>query len=143
MISQLKAVPFYKTRGCDEFKIFVTATFNYHHIYDVNYRWFDGWKGKDMGNYFKCSDSCGNEIEFYANKYLIKTKYNANSLPLPTTLDCFLLDMERVGVDLYWNDEIVEKYSPRNMLSKESIHKYYFDLLTRMGKSFEISPLEK
>ncbi len=141
MIKQIRAVPYYQTKGCDEFNEFVNQPFVCSHLFDINDRIFDGWKGKDMISWVTCKNNDNVIIEFYPDKYIIKSK-STYTLPLPLTIDTFLSDMDRIGIDIYWGEHIVIAHCPRNILKTTEIHQYYVDLLTKIEKAFEIMPVK-
>lgn len=73
---------------------------------------FKYWTQSEFGNDFcNVKDNC---IYFQTDSYVIRTdKHKSESgirFPLPKTLDDFIRDCERVGVELYWKEEIGKKY---------------------------------
>ena len=137
MFKQIRAVPYYQTKGCDKFHEFVKQPFACSQLYDINEKIFDGWKGRDMINWIVCKNSDNVIIEFYPDKYTIKSK-STYTLPLPPTIDVFLSDMDRIGIDMFWSAHIVNEQCPRNIMKTTEIQQYYVDLLTRIEKGFEI-----
>lgn len=62
-----------------------------------------------------------------------------NITPLPTTLNDFINDMHRLGVDLYWGDWIEREYEPKDFLAQNKIEDYYVDLLNSIDKGHELT----
>jgi hypothetical protein len=59
-------------------------------------------------------------------------------LSIPTTIDDFINDMNRFGVQLYWTEWIDNNFEPKDYLKSDEIKEYYSNLLLRMGKSHEL-----
>lgn len=100
---------------------------------------FDEWVGKDMGAWHKFTcDS--HELEFYATTYKIKEikPNNVVELPIPVTINDFINDCYRMGVDLIWSDFVDINYEPHEYLNQKQIIEYYSDLLNKMEKLNEL-----
>jgi hypothetical protein len=73
---------------------------------------FKYWMKSEFGSDFtNVKDNC---IYFQSDCYVIRVDKNRPEtgvrLPLPQTLDDFISDCNRVGIELYWKDEVVKKY---------------------------------
>jgi len=73
---------------------------------------FKYWMKSEFGSDFtNVKDNC---IYFQSNCYVIRTDKNRPDtgvrLPLPQTLDDFISDCNRVGVELYWKEEVIKKH---------------------------------
>jgi len=78
-------------------------------------------------------------LEFYPSGfYNIKKNGNGYQLKFPDTVDNFITDMDRYGVQLYWTSWIDENFEPKEYLHKDEIRAYFTDLLTKMKKSHEL-----
>lgn len=97
---------------------------NHTHDNDNEEAEYDAWKDaekKILFKYWMCSefksdfynvkDNC---IYFLSDHYMIRQDKNNPEteikLPLPETVDDFIRDCERAGIELYWKDEVVKKY---------------------------------
>jgi hypothetical protein len=101
---------------------------------------FDGWRGKDMGTWYRYTSDDNVVLEFYSNEYNILLPYNKikQTLPFPKSLNEFINDMCKYNVQLYWGDWIDENFEPQEYLNNENIRQYYVDLLAKMDKSHEL-----
>lgn len=141
----IKTVPFIKTLGSEKFKDFLALPFTIDMLYPVfNEKsvdlLFEDWHGKNMINWHRFT----NEdiiLEFYANHYVIRknkpetVKY---MLSIPESINDFINDMDRFGIQLYWTTWVDENFKPKEYLQKENIKDYYSDLLIRIGKPDEL-----
>jgi hypothetical protein len=130
-----KVVPFIETIGNDKFKQFLIQSFSVEMLKEI----FDGWRGKDMGSWYKYTNQHGVVLELYPTQYIIVfpkgVKYTQ---PLPVTLNDFINDMLRFGVELYWGEYMDMNFEPKDYFHKDEIRDYFVDLLTKMGKSHEL-----
>lgn len=73
---------------------------------------FKYWMKSEFGNDF--INVKGNCIYFKTDSYVIRTDRDnpetAVIFPLPSTLDDFINDCNRVGIELYWKENVVNKY---------------------------------
>ena len=139
----IKVVPYIQTIGCERFKEFLTVPFSIDMLASITNDksvdvLFDGWRGKNMMNWYKFTDDDNNVLEFYANYYNIKTKTTSNQFPIPKTIGDFINDMTRINIQLYWSEWMNENFEPKEYFDKDEISNYYADLLNRIGKSFEV-----
>ena len=138
--------PYIKTLGKERFKKFLMRPFTIDMLAPVFGdksvdTLFDGWRGKDMVNWYKFTNENGVVLEFYPeNTYIIKDKKSekAYQLKTPKTIDCFINDMVNLDIPLYWSQWIDENFEPKEYLAANGIRDYYADLLARMGKSQEL-----
>ncbi len=73
---------------------------------------FKYWMISEFGNdFYNLNDNC---IYFLTDSYVIRTDKNKSEtgvrLPLPQTIDDFIRDCNRVGIELYWKEEVVKKH---------------------------------
>jgi len=144
----IKVTPFIETSGSDKFKQFLATPFTIDMLYPIfNDKscetLFEGWKGKNMLSWYKFTNDNECILEFYADYYVIKKaigkiKTVVYQLPLPTTINAFINDMQRFGIQLYWMQWIDDNFEPKDYLHKDGIRAYYEDLLGKMDKSFEL-----
>lgn len=143
----IKVIPFNQTRGSENFKMFLETPFTMDTLYPIfgdksKETLFEDWRGKDMlGNWYKfISDDF--ILEFYPTYYTLKKNKPADSikymLSIPKTINEFINDMIRFGVQLYWTNSIDQKFEPKDYLHVDEIKEYWSDLLGRMGKSHEL-----
>jgi len=140
-------VPYKETKGSEGFKEFLATPFTIDMLYPVfgnksRDTLFDEWRGKDMLNGWSKFTSDDYTLEFYPTYYTIKKNKPVDSiqymLSLPVTIDDFINDMNRFGVQLYWTEWIDQNFEPKEYLSVDEIKNYWTDLLAKMGKSHEL-----
>lgn len=139
----IKTTPFSKTIGSEKFKEFLDKEFNFDILDPVSPNLlFEGWRNR--GNLtgwskYMCEDYT---LECYPTYYTIKKNKPADSisymLSIPESVDCFINDMDRFGVQLYWVDKIDLMFEPKEYLHTDNIKGYFEDLLSKMGKSHEL-----
>jgi len=143
----IKVVPFSQTKGSKNFKMFLETPFTIDVLYPIfgdksNETLFEDWRGKDMLNGWYKFTSDEFTLEFHSTYYEIKKNKPANSikymLSIPKTINEFINDMDRFGVQLHWIDIIDQKFEPKDYLHVDEIKEYWNDLLGRMGKSHEL-----
>ena len=143
----IKAVSYSKTKGSEKFKKFLASPFSVDMVYPVYgdkscETLFEDWRGKDMLNGMCRLRNDEYTLEFYPTYYTIKKKKPADSieymLSIPATLDDFITDMERFGVQLFWTKMIDETFEPKEYLHEDEIEQYFIELLLKMGKSHEL-----
>jgi hypothetical protein len=143
----IKVTPFILTVENEKFKNFLMQPFTIDVLYPVFgdksvITLFEGWKGKDMLKWYKLTNNKKIVLEFYPNNTFTIKKIEGNvtyQLTFPKTINNFINDMDRFGVELYWTDWIDENFEPKDYMNKDEISKYYSDLLKRMDKSHEIN----
>ena len=141
----IKAVPYIQTSGSEKFKDFLNKPFTLDMLFPVfNDKscdlLFEDWRGKDMINWFKFTNDDGVVLEFYPDKFIIKKskKHITYQLQMPITINDFIIDCERYGIDLYWTTWIDLNFEPKEYLHAGQIKTYWADLLNKMGKSHEL-----
>lgn len=134
-----------ETIGTVKFKKFIANKFEIDMLYPVSkdtstVALFNRWKGKDMFSWHKFTDDNDNVLEFYADYYIIKKAKSTNNyrLPIPRTINDFINDMNRLGIDLYWSEFIDLNFEPSDYLGKNEIGVYFSNLLNKIDKSNEI-----
>lgn len=60
------------------------------------------------------------------------------SIPTPTTIDEFISDMNRIGIELFWKKSIITKYQPQFLIDKDKIEMFQRVNLNNINKSFEL-----
>lgn len=140
----IKVVSYIRTLGHERFKEFIDKPFSIDMLFPVfddksGNLLFHGWKGKDMLNWYKFINDDNIILEFYPEEtYIIKKNTKSYQLTTPKTINEFIGDMERLGIQLYWSKWIDENFEPKEYLPAEEIKNYYFNLLSKMGKSHEL-----
>lgn len=139
MIKPFKIAPYSMTRGNDQYKKYIDQDFSHQMLQTINDGIFDDWKYKDLGGWVKYVNSDGINLEFYPAHYIVKLKNNDYKLPLPVTINEFIIDMNRLNIDLFYTFSIYDIFEPRDILQPSDIKEYYVILLERMNKSFELN----
>lgn len=132
----IKVVPYIATIGDEKFKEFLAGEFKTDMLNDL----FADWRGKDMISWKRFTNGDDIILEFYPENYIIKKggKEVAYELSLPKTINDFINDMRRFGVQLYWSIWIDENFEPKQYLHKDEIENYFRDLLKKIDKSKEL-----
>ena len=144
----IKVVPYIQTIGSEAFKNFISLPFSINLLYSVTAEEginviFDEWHGKNMGTYYKFNNEEKKIIlEFYVNHYDIingKTiQVESIKMPLPKTINDFINDMNRFGVQLYWTEWIDQNFEPKDYLAVDKIKEYFTHLLIKMQKEQDL-----
>lgn len=133
-----RVVQYINTNGDDDFKNFLQSPFHINLLFKITddniEPIFEGWRGKNMLNWFKFRNSSDNVLEFYPEYY----KFNGIEISIPKTINEFIEDSYRHSFDLFWNDLIDSMFEPKQYLSKSDIPKYFTKLLEQLDKSFEL-----
>lgn len=137
----IKAVPFIQTIGTDKYQSILSQEFDIKMLCllsdnDETKILFDGWRGKDMLNWFKITNEDGIILEFYPEHYIISKKGSniKYQQKKPKTINNFIDDMNRYEIQIYWGDWIDEVAEPKDYMNKNKIKDYYNNLLKRIGK---------
>jgi len=142
----IKVSPYIQTVGNESFKEFLNTPFTLDMLYPIYGEkscetLFDGWREKNMLTWNRFTNDDKIILEFYPNYYIVK-KDVANAanyrLSLPNTINEFINDMNRFGIQLYWTDFIDEIFEPQDYLHVDEIKPYYVRLLDKLGKSNEL-----
>jgi len=143
----IKVVPYILTSGGEKFKQFLALPFSIDMLYPVLgdkcdkscELLFEGWRGKDMVNWYRFTNDDKCVLEFYPTYYVMKKgdaiKY---MLSIPKTIQDFIEDMHRFEIQIYWTDWIDLNFEPKDYLHVDEIRDYYSDLLKKMSKSHEL-----
>jgi hypothetical protein len=88
---------------------------------------FDGWACKDMYHYQEIYNKRNNTIiTFETNEYEVNHSGRKFLFPLlPDTIDDFINDLKRIGITLFWKQEIADIYGVDKVTSNEKIIDYY------------------
>jgi hypothetical protein len=142
----VNVIPYSETTGSEKFKEFLAKPFTVDMLYPVfNDKsvetLFEGWRGKDMINWYRFSNDNKIILEFYPTYYTLRKDVKDGityMLSIPITIDDFINDMKRFGVQLQWTTWIDENFEPKEYLRVDEIKNYWTDLLAKMGKSHEL-----
>jgi hypothetical protein len=134
----IKAVPFIQTIGTEKFKEFLLQPFKTEQLDSNNDSQvlFDGWEFTDEETYFNKIGRI--TLNFHSTFYLAHRNDANYKLPIPKTVDDFVNDMMRVGIEIYWSDLFDENFEPKDYLHKDEIRNYFETLLNKMGKYNEL-----
>lgn len=134
-----KVVPYSMTRGCNQYKNYVDSPFSHNLLESISDNGiFDGWKYKDLVSWSRYTNEDNVMLEFYIDYYVIKVKNNEFRLPIPNTINEFIIDMYRLNINLYWLNKINWMFEPKDVLCTQDIKEYYVNILAKMEKSFEL-----
>jgi len=88
---------------------------------------FTGWSCKDLIQYQEIRNKTTNTvITFEASEYEVNHQGRKFLFPvLPETIDDFITDLKRIGVALFWKQEIADIYGIDNVTSNQKIIDYY------------------
>jgi hypothetical protein len=89
-------------------------------------------EGENMLSWHKFINDDKFILEFYPTYYVLtKDVPNATKymMAIPKTIDDFINDMQRFGVQLYWTDWIDTNFEPKDYLHIDEIKSYYVNLL--------------
>ena len=145
----IEVVPFIQTLGTEKFKEFLIQPFTINMLATIPHHvpipiLFEGWRGKDMSNWYKFTNEEKYILEFYPTHYIItrEVKVGWDALkyqkPIPRDIDDFINDMNRLNIKLYWTDWVDQNFEPKDFCEKDKIKDYYVDLLGKIDKSFEL-----
>lgn len=142
----INVVPYSETKGSEKFKEFLAKPFTVDVLYPVfNDKsvetLFDGWRGKSMVNWHKFTNDNKIILEFYPTYYTVRKDVKDGityMMSIPKTIEDFINDMHRFGVQLYWTNWIDQNFEPKEYLPVDEIKLYWIDLLGKMGKSHEL-----
>lgn len=141
----IKVVPFIMTTGSERFKEFLAKPFSIDMLYPVNDKsvetLFDGWRGKNMINWYRFNNNDKIILEFYPTYYTVRkdTKDEITyMLSIPNTINDFINDLNGFNIQLYWTDYIDLNFEPKDYLNRDEIKDYFSNLLMKMGKSHEL-----
>jgi hypothetical protein len=138
------------TLGSEKYKNFLTVPFTVDMLYPVFEkscdRIFEGWRGKNMGSWYKFTNDDKITLEFFVDYYSIGKEANSfkanarvsHKMPFPRNINDFINDMDRFGVKLYWTLWIDQNFEPKEYLETEKIRDYFVDLLSKLDKSQEL-----
>lgn len=88
---------------------------------------FDGWTCKNL-NHWQVLTNNENDITITIepNNYTVNISHREFNFPsLPDTIDDFINDLKRIGVKLFWHNNIVEKFGYEEITSNKKIVEYY------------------
>ena len=105
--------------GNPKFKEFLAKTFVCDMLFPVYGKSsakpiFTGFQGEQFYNWSRFTNDDGDILEFYAEGvYVTKVRNESNNgyqRRTPKTIEEFLDDMKRFGVQLHWSDWVVKKF---------------------------------
>jgi hypothetical protein len=98
---------------------------------EESYLLFSGWVGKFRMNWIEMKNDNGDKLEFYAKTY----KINGFELPYPQTLDQFICDCKRLGVELWYHQDLIDcGINPYDLVTEEMAIEFTKEILTIMNK---------
>lgn len=130
----IKVTPYIATIGDEKFKEFLAKKFETDMLNEL----FADWRGKDMITWKRFTNGEDIVLEIYADNYKVKNGGKTTEFPMPETINDFINDMQRTGVQLYWSIWIDENFEPKQYLHVNEIEDYYRKLLTKIDKSIEL-----
>lgn len=88
---------------------------------------FDGWICKNMQFYQEIyNEEKKIFITFESNEYAVRYLKKEFLFPtLPETIDEFITDLKRVGIALFWKEELLNKHTIEALTSKKKVIDYY------------------
>ena len=107
------------TTGNKKFTEFLSKTFVCDMLYPVYEEnsvttIFQGWQGELMYNWSRFSNENGDILEFYAEGvYVIKVRKERNNgyqRRTPITIEEFIDDMNKFGIQIYWSDWVAKEF---------------------------------
>lgn len=137
---KFKAVPYIdKPVANKQYRDFLLQKFEVGNLYFFNgdcNTYFVGWKGNDMKGWYRIvNPNTGVILEFFADQYKIKTDRKIFAFPFPHTLNDFILDCKRSGVELYWDSTQLDLIFDHKIYATEKESElYYKELLTKIEK---------
>lgn len=139
----IKVVTYFKTKGTEKFKDFLSTPFNFNILGKSNQTddtqvVFNGWTVKKHST---CTFYSNGEVtlEIFETYYNIRKVGSIIKLYLPETINDFINTMYLHEIDIFWEDWIDIVYEPKDYLAQGDIEQYYADLLNRMNKGFELN----
>jgi len=111
------------TNGNKKFTEFLSKTFVCDKLFPVYGKSsvttiFQGWQGEKKNHWCRFTNENGDILEFYAEgQYVIKVNRESRDvyqLKTPRTINDFIDDMEKFGIQLYWSDWVVKKFHKKN-----------------------------
>ena len=142
----INVVPYNLTNGSKNFKKFLDTPFTLDILYPIHNEksistLFDGWNLMMGFMNDKFVNNNNIILEFYSTFYLIKKDVENSityKMSIPTTINDFINDMCRFGIQLYWTSWIDENFEPQEYLAVNEIKTYFENLLEKIGKSHEL-----
>lgn len=89
---------------------------------------FEGWVCKDMSQWqiFTNLDDSSVSVQFNLDDYTITVNEKEYLFPvLPETIDDLINDFKRVGVKLYWKENVVQQFGLYNVTSDRKVVEYH------------------
>lgn len=87
---------------------------------------FSGWKLKDMKHYQVATNADGISIHVDFNAYSITVGRREYKFPiLPETIDDFINDCKRIGIKLFWKQEIIDNFGMERITSERKVIEFY------------------
>jgi len=88
---------------------------------------FDGWKIKDMKHWQLATSLSGEEtIMFEFNAYTVTLGKKEYKFPThPDTVDDFINDCKRIGLKLFWKQDIIDKFGAKSISSERRVIEFH------------------
>jgi len=137
---KFRALPYIEVKESNKkYRDFLIQDFELGNLFLFNKKsdvLFIDWKGVDMHGWFRfVNPNTGVVLEFHKDQYKIKSRDVTYKFPYPRTLNDFISDCNRVGVDLFWYQKRMDElFELRTYLDEEESNKYYKELLTKIDK---------
>jgi hypothetical protein len=137
VLLKLRAVPFIETSGTEEAKKLLSTPFTFSMLTNS----FDDWSFKDKGTYSNYINKTDSRIviESYSIGYSLNNGKSTHAIPThPLTIDQFITDCQRAGIELFWSEAVLGVINYQQLLSGSDIKKYHVTLLHRIEKSDDL-----
>jgi hypothetical protein len=137
---KFKAIPYIDLKVSNKkYRDFLLQKFEVGNLYLFNNEsnvLFVDWRGTDMNGWYKFTNPhCGVTLEFFGDEYKLHIPNKIYAFPIPTTINEFICDCKRAGLDLYWNQYKMDKlFEFKIYINEKESNEYYKDLLTKIEK---------
>lgn len=87
---------------------------------------FSDWKIKDLKHFQVATNNDGDTLHIEPSSYSITTAGKEFHFPvLPETIDDFINDCKRIGLKLFWKQEIIDKFGADRISSETKVIEYH------------------
>jgi hypothetical protein len=130
-----KVATYIKTNRTNKYREFLNKPFEFKDIPNL----FIGWEMKDDNVFIKVFSNNSVKLNINSEHYQIDIGLHVYTSLNPLTINDFINDMDRNGIDLYWDEKALNNLKPIDYIISEEIGLYYKNLLDKMGKGFELN----